>query len=517
MKYLNLLIIFPLIYSGYSFPSLFNITLSFPNISLPNISMPKINWEFDFDFGKYLNQLKSATPEYITKIQKRIYEFIKKTDEEKEKNLDILSEKVKESYNKVKTGIKKGSENIKNETKELIETITETAKTLSYKFDDTKNYAKEQYIKKKKIIFNNIMQIVDENFGQCSKIVNEIHNLSDNIEFNIKYFLFLVISLTENFDSIQKGMSHIIFDIINCLQEKFPNIWPEISDTVNSRVNLLNIKQDLINLLAKSISNLVTFSKYEEALGYIDKIENVTGFKITENAQKIYKNMFNILKRFNEFGTQTYNISTNLNLNVFRNNENSQLIKHIDYKDKGIIVNVHLSYMLKNFKVHSVQAVVFDSPLVSFKAERKSKGGISNIFVGITLYDKDGNEIYVKDIKLDKIEILFKKSLYKSMKTCLYYNEDKNIMDNNGINTEYVEFGGIEYIKCIPKHLSSFTIGSLEKEEEEFKISKNILKYSAINIGILFIALLCSFYIFRSCNKKRSVKTSDKINVLEFA
>ena len=223
MKYINLLIIFPLIYSGFSFPSLFNITLSFPNISLPNISMPKINWEFDFDFGKYLTQLKSATPEYITKIQKRISEFIKKTDEEKEKNLDILSEKVKESYNKVKAGIKKGSENIKNETKELIETITETAKTLSYKFDDTKNYAKEQYIKKKKIIFNNIMQIVDENFGQCSKIVNEIHNLSDNIEFNIKYFLFLVISLTENFDSIQKGMSHIIFDIINCLQEKFPN------------------------------------------------------------------------------------------------------------------------------------------------------------------------------------------------------------------------------------------------------------------------------------------------------
>ena len=53
MKYLNLLIIFPLIYSGFNFPSLFKITLSFPNISLPNISIPKINWEFDFDFGKY--------------------------------------------------------------------------------------------------------------------------------------------------------------------------------------------------------------------------------------------------------------------------------------------------------------------------------------------------------------------------------------------------------------------------------------------------------------------------------
>ena len=496
MSFIKLLIIFLLICSGLTFPSLINISISFPNISFPNIS-----WEY---FGNYLNQLKSATPEYITKIQKRTYEFIKKTEEDKDKYLDILSNKVQESYNKIKSGVKIGSENMKY----LIETTTEAAKTLSYKSGD--------FIKKK-LMFNNIFKIVDENFGQCSKIVNEIHNLSDNIEFNLKYFLFLIISLTENFGSVQNGMSHIIFDIINCLQEKFPNVWPEINEKLISRAYSLNVKQDIINLLTRSISNLVTFSKYEDALGYIEKTENVTGFKITENAQKIYKNMFNILKRFNEFGTQAYNISANLYLNVFRNNENFQLIKNIDYKEKGIKINLHLSYMLKNFKVHSVQAVVFDSPLVSFKLERKSKGGISNIFVGITLYDEDGNEIYVNDIKLDKIEILFKKNIYKAMKTCLYYNEDKNIMDNNGINTEYVEFDGIEYIKCIPKHLSSFTIGSLEKEEEEFKISKNILKYSAINIGILFIVLLCSFYIFRSCNKKRSLKTSDKINVLEFA
>ena len=319
MSFIKPLIIFLLICSGISFPSLFNISISFPNISLPNIS-----WEY---FGNYLNQLKSATPEYITKIQKRTYEFIKKTEEEKDKYLDILSNKVQESYNKIKSGVKIGSENMKY----LIETTTEAAKTLSYKSGD--------FIKKK-IIFNNIMQIVDKNFGQCSKIVNEIHNLSDNIEFNLKYFLFLVISLTENFGSVQNGMSNIIFDIINCLQEKFPNVWPEINEKLISRAYSLNVKQDIINLLTRSISNLVTFSKYEDALGYIEKTENVTGFKITENAQKIYKNMFNILKRFNEFGTQAYNISANLYLNVFRNNDNSQLIKSIDYKDKGIKITI---------------------------------------------------------------------------------------------------------------------------------------------------------------------------------
>ena len=101
MSFIKLLIIFLLICSGISFPSLFNISISFPNISLPNIS-----WEY---FGNYLNQLKSATPEYITKIQKRTYEFIKKTEEEKDKYLDILSNKIQESYNKIKSGVKIGS------------------------------------------------------------------------------------------------------------------------------------------------------------------------------------------------------------------------------------------------------------------------------------------------------------------------------------------------------------------------------------------------------------------------
>ena len=39
------------------------------------------------------------------------------------------------------------------------------------------------------------------------------------------------------------------------------------------------------------------------------------------------------------------------------------------------------------------------------------------------------------------------------MKTCLYYNEEKNKMDKDGIDTKFVEFDEEEYIKCILKHL----------------------------------------------------------------
>ena len=436
-------------------------------------------------------------------------EFLKKTEKEKDKYLEIMSNKVKETYEQIKSGIKKGSKSVQNEIKDLIEKTTETSKALSIKVCDILKSDYEQCFNNKKKIFSDLIQIVDENFGNCSVIVDEIYKLTDNMEYNLKYFLFLAISLAENPDIIEKGTSQIIYDIIHCLEEKFPEIWPTINDaiTIAKKVNSLNVKQDIINLLAKSISNYIPFIKFEEYYGFIEKAENLTGFIKNKKAQKVYKNIFGILKKFNEFGTQTYNISANLNLNVLTNKDNSTLIQSIHNKEKGIKINLHLSYMLKDLKIHSVQAIVFESPLVSFKAERKSKGGIANTFVGIILYDKEGNEINIPDLKLDKIEILFKKKLFKAMKTCLYYNEEKNEMDNDGIDTQTEEFDGEEYIKCIPQHLSSFTIGNLDEEiiqEIKFKEQNSGSKFSILlKICIVIIILFVAFYLYRAYRKKR--------------
>ena len=362
----------------------------------------------------------------------------------------------------------------------------------------------DQCFNNKRRIFNILIQIIEDNFGKCSVIIDEIYNLSENMEYNLKYFLFLVISLTENPDIIEKGTSQIIYDIINCIQEKFPKLWPSINATIAKTADSLNVKQDIINLLAKSISNFVTLIKFKESYGFIEKAENLTGFIKDETAKKVYKIIFEILKKFNEFRTRSYKISANLNINVFINNDNSTLIKTIDNKEKGIKIKLYLSYMFKNLKIHSVQAVIFESPLISFRAERKSKGGIANTFVGITLYDKEGNEIYIPNLKLDKIEILFKKKLFKAMKTCLYYNEEKNEMDNDGIDTKFVEFDGEEYIKCIPRHLSSFTIGSFDEEIAQKKVEgNNMFKYEAIKVGLYILFLFGIFYIYRSLRKKK--------------
>jgi len=77
-------------------------------------------------------------------------------------------------------------------------------------------------------------------------------------------------------------------------------------------------------------------------------------------------------------------------------------------------------------------------------------------------------------------------------------------MDNDGIDTKFVEFDGEEYIKCIPKHLSSFTIGSFDEEIAQKKIEGNTMfKYEAIKVGLYILFLFGIFYIYRSLRKKR--------------
>ena len=90
-------------------------------------------------------------------------------------------------------------------------------------------------------------------------------------------------------------MSQIIYDIIICLQEKFKYLWPSINAILTSKLNSLYIKQDFINLLAKSISNFVTFIKFEEHYGFLKKEENLTGLIKNENTKKVYKNIFKII------------------------------------------------------------------------------------------------------------------------------------------------------------------------------------------------------------------------------
>ena len=99
------------------------------------------------------------------------------------------------------------------------------------------------------------------------------------------------------------------------------------------------------------------------------------------------------------------------------------------------------------------------------------------------------------------------------MTTCLYYNEKGDSIENTGINSTIEKIDGEEYIKCIPDHLSSFTIGSFgeeeyiqpEDEEKSFKIS--VLK---VIVAIIIVFVL--IYLYKVYRKKRVEAINNQYN-----
>ena len=460
----------------------------------------KLPWKWNFYFNDFINTFDNITEKisttsslFFSELQHKLNDFKNYAEERKNEiieNSKIEMEKIYEGYKRKKSKY----------IKAFIEKTTEVSHLLSYKICDIANInSYEKCRNEKKIVFSKILDILKEEF-QCSKIYNLIITdlLSNDYELNLKNILFLLNSITNNPDSIEKGKSYIIYDSINCLHEKYDHYIPIVLNKLKdqSKNYTLSFKLDITNILLRCISNLVNIIHFEEIDGYIRRTNIKTGIISNEKAKQIYQNIFKALIKLSEFGNKFYNISNKLYLNVAVNPWNLEAnidaeFNIFDFKDKGIKIKLHSNFLLRITGAHFIQTVVFDSPLVSIRGGGViGGGGISNIFVGITLYDKNGKEIIVKDIKIDKFKptIYYKKKLFNGMTTCLFYNEKENKIENTGVKSEFFYLDGEEYLECIPNHLAIFTIGSykevniLESSERITKIRLSLISFIALVI-----------------------------------
>ena len=470
-----------------------------------------------------IEKLKTDVPVMIKEIQDKVDSYKKLAHEAQLKVLKDLNSTLKTVINEVK--------NNKKKLKDFVEEGINVAKHLASRDcslyasgetnEEDKTYKAKLYIEcrnSKKYILSQLLDTVKDQL-QCSKIVEVItSNLSDNIDQNIKYILFLINELTNNPEALEQGKSQIVYDLVNCLQEKFDEYWPKIETYLKEKQNylkqsILAVKKDLANILMQSLSNLVNVLHFEEIDGYIQEIKEEAkkeGLILIDKAKKINKNIFNCIKKFNEFGNNFYNISASMGVNVTVNNgkldsSSDAQVFVSDLNDKGIKLILHSNYMLRDKSAYAMQTVFFDSPLVSVNAQNTVENGTVNTFIGITLYDKDGNEIVVSDIKLEDFrpQILYNKKVYGSLKTCLYYNEKKEQLESDGVETiDDFTLDGETFIKCVPKHLTSFTLGTGSSSNNTVLIILIIALCILVIIGIVV-----GVVIFR---KKHSKQVTNK-------
>ena len=491
--------------------NLFIILILIPlslNIKFP-ISDWEWNWNIKWDMGGFLDQFKSGIPKFIENMKDGLSKFVQQAEQNQRAKLEQLKAKALDTYNKVKNSTDK-------QYKALIEQTTETAKYISYKICNSTNMTTYNECRNhKKEVFGQIIEMVHDEF-KCSKIVTIITEqiIQGDVGESLKYILFLVNTITNNPDAIYKGKAQVVYDIVYCLKDKVIENWPEIEAKLNEKDINVQFNKDITNLLLQSMENLVSIIHFEELDGYIEQSDSKTFLIKNEYAKSIHKNIFNTLKKLNEYGSQFYNFSTNLAVNVTHRPENKELDINQEivsyFPEKGIKITYNANYFFKEYaNVDSIQTVVFDSPLVSIRGKKETEGGTANTFVGITLYDKEGKEVVMKDLNIAQLrpKIYYKEKLFKAMKHCLYYNEADDKIENSGIDTETIKIAGENFIQCIPNHLTAFTIGSYKSASiyisDSSKVGTIIL---VIVLCLIVIGLILGGYLF--WKKRRQVDSS---------
>lgn len=469
-----------------------------------SIDIPFTDWEWNFnidwDFNQFIDNILSGIPDFINEIQGKLKYFISQTYEEKQKLIEKIKNSAIEEYEKI-------NDNYKNLSK-LIEYTTEATQYLSYQICNATNMKSYNECRNnKKKVFTQLVEIVQQKF-KCSEIITIItsHIIEGDINSSLKYLLFLVNSVTKNPDAIKNAKIKAIYDLLYCVEEKLDEYLPNITSNFANISEYLQFKEDITSLLIQSTENLVAIIHFEELDNYIVKANEKTGLISDAKAKEIHQHIFKNLKKLNEFGSKFYNLSTTLAVNVTIKPEYLDINQEIvsDFEDKGIKIVLHSGHLFKEYgEAYSIQTVVFDSPLVSIRGEREKEGGTANTFVDITIYKSDGTELVVNNIKIEELRpiIYYKKKLFNAMTTCLFYNEENNIIENTGIDTKEVEFDGEKYIRCIPKHLTSFTIGSYKSSKESIagKVVLSIFLCLLI-IGIVF----GGYYFWRKTTRKEN-------------
>ena len=474
-----------------------------------NIDFPDLN--IDFKIDPLINNLKTKIPDYIEDIREKFENF-------KEISYEAQNELLKSLNNTIRgviENIKDGKDNLEENIKEFIEKGTEIVELLAGRDCGVLDYIPFLECKDvSKYILSHIFGAIKEEF-KCSKIIDLITTdlISKDIVNNIKSVLLFTISLSSNPEIAIEGTAQILYDITNCFEEKFSSYWTKIEEFLKINDYSTEVKKDILYMLMYSLSNLIEVVRNEEKDGFLTKLNGLINSDI---AKKLQKTILSFSKKFIEFGTGFYNISSSIAFNVTVNPGGLGLstdgdIIFSDIDNKGIKLILHSNYLLRLKGANAINIIIFESPLVSLRAKKETENGVSNVFVGITLYDKDGKEIFVNDINLEdfKPQILFKKNLYKAMTTCLFYDEENNKLDNDGIKTDnnYI-LNGISYIKCIPNHLTVFTVG---KDEVKFINLKKIIIYSTVIIALILKLLIAYICMRKNCCKKENNFEIEKI------
>ena len=180
--------------------------------------------------------------------------FNSKTDEEKDKILKELDSSISDLNVEIKKYIAEKNE-IPNV--DIIDLMKQILEINHYLLNRVCAQEDHKCVNEKKRLMNNILAVVEDNFGKCEVTIDRMTKLTKDTNMNFVVLNLLIQALIDNKDFIERNKLDIIVNIINCLNDKFNEYFPIIEEQYGHKAAVVTfLKKSLTEALRRSLLKL---------------------------------------------------------------------------------------------------------------------------------------------------------------------------------------------------------------------------------------------------------------------
>ena len=245
------------------------------------IALPILNLSLELGYAK-TNDFSGFQWELFEETT----DFKSKTDEEKDKILKELDGSISDLNREIKIPKKK-------RIIDLMKKILEINEFMKYRLcnQEDKNCSNE-----KKMLMDNLLTAVQDNFGECSVTYKRITELTSDTHSNLIVLNLIIQSIVENKEYIDRSKKDIIINIINCLNEKIDDYMDKIKNENNKPHIVPYLKESQKEMLAKALLELNGLDEIEEDKNDSES-NKLSSFAIKED---VYGEIIDILKEIKD-------------------------------------------------------------------------------------------------------------------------------------------------------------------------------------------------------------------------
>jgi len=108
-----------------------------------------------------------------------------------------------------------------------------------------------------KSLMNDIIAVVEDNFGECPVTIEHITELTKDTNMNLLALTLVIQSIVDNKTIIDKSKIDIIKNILNCLIDRFNDYFPKIEEQFKNKAFMIRFSRDNhLENLRKALSKL---------------------------------------------------------------------------------------------------------------------------------------------------------------------------------------------------------------------------------------------------------------------